>query len=327
MTQHHSALGLILALTLLAAGLPAWAGVNEAPPSEPSDHPLAGRIWQPDGGRWLTPDSVAERALAAGIVLLGETHDNAGHHALQAWMVRRLAAAGRRPATAFEMIDTDQQTRVDDHRADLPGLGAAVDWDSRGWPTWEQYRPIAEATLAAGGGLYAANLPRELTRRIAKGAESRDEDERFGLDTELTAAVSRAMAEEIRDGHCNMLPEAAVPAMVRVQRARDAALAEVVADQASRPEMGPVVLIAGAGHTRTDRAVPARLKQLVPGVRVFSLAFIEVEAGETDPAAYGALQGVARPPFDAVWFTPKAEREAPCAQMERHMRKKAPSPG
>ncbi|HSV29537.1 MAG TPA: ChaN family lipoprotein, partial [Candidatus Omnitrophota bacterium] len=69
----------------------------------PNDHRLTGRIWEPASGTFVERDRVLAQAVAADAVLLGETHDNPEHHALQAWVVRELVAAGRKPVVAFEM--------------------------------------------------------------------------------------------------------------------------------------------------------------------------------------------------------------------------------
>lgn len=303
-----------------------WAAPAQAEPPPPptlaGDHPLVGKVWAPASGRWLDPQGVMDAALGAGIVLLGETHDNADHHALQAWVVRELAAAGRRPLVALEMVDTDRQAVLDQGAGDPAGLGAALDWEKRGWPDWALYRPIVEAALAARGEIKAANLPQDLTRRIARGEQGPEVDGRFGLDRPLPPAEEKALATDIREGHCNLLPDKAVAPMVRVQRARDAAMAEVLADQASRPEAGPAVLIAGAGHVRADRGVPVRLGAMVPGIAMLTIGFMEVESGKTRPVAYGETFGTKTPPFDLVWFTGRASREDQCAMMEQHMKKK-----
>jgi len=306
-------------LMVLLMLVPALSVRAASPPPAPllvSDHPLAGRIWHPTSGRFLTPEELEALLVSAQVVLLGETHDNPDHHALQAWAVRSLVAAGGQPRIAFEMIDRDLQGDLDSHLGDLDGLGDALHWTERGWPDWRLYRPIAEAALAAGGSLTAANLPAESTRQIARRAEAPDLAVRLGLDNPLPASAAADLAEEIRTSHCNMMPESAIPAMVRVQRARDSEMAEVAAALAQRSGPGPVVLIAGAGHARTDRGVPERLRQIAPGLRVVSLGLVETEAGTTDPAASAA-------PFDVVWFTGRAEREDPCAQLMRQMKKKA----
>lgn len=291
------------------------------PPSftEPLErsHPLVGKLWLPGEGRFASVDEVVARARAAQVVLLGETHDNPDHHTLQAWMVRRITAEGAKPLVAFEMITPDQapalRRHLTDHPGDADGLGPALAWEKSGWPDWALYRPIAAAALAADAPLAAANLTREQVRAIAKG-------EATDALPPLPAEQVALMENEIRGGHCGMLPEAAVTGMVRVQRSRDAVMAESLARGIA--EGRGAVLIAGAGHVRTDHGVPAALALKAPGTHAFALAFLEVKAGETDPAAYGALFDSARPPFDAVWFTPRAEREDQCEAFKRHMEKK-----
>ncbi|MGE5517175.1 MAG: ChaN family lipoprotein [Bacteroidota bacterium] len=281
------------------------------------DHPLVGKVWLPQAGTFIAIDDLVAQARAADAVLLGETHDNADHHALQAWLLSRLTEGGRRPLVAFEMMDGGQadalRRYLEAHPGDAAGLGAALEWDKSGWPDWALYRPIAAAALAAGAPLATANLTREQVRAIAKGKTV------IALP-DLPPDQLALMAGEIKDGHCGMLPDNAVPAMVSVQRSRDATMAATLA--AGLREHGNAVLIAGAGHTRTDHGVPFALKRQSPTARVLALAFIEVKAGETDPAAYGALFDSPRPPFDAVWFTPRAEREDQCEAFKRHMEKK-----
>ena len=55
---------------------------------------------------------------------------------------------------------------------------------------------------------------------------------------------------------------------------------------------------------------------------IFALGIIEVIKGETAPSAYGKTYGVKTPPFDAVWFTPRREREDPCAKFKKQFKKK-----
>lgn len=308
----------LVAALLLALASPVRA---EAPPpftqSLERDHPLVGKVWLPATGRFVPVDDLVAQARAADAVLLGETHDNPDHHALQAWMLSRLTEGGRRPLVAFEMIDAGQadalRRHLDAHPGDAAGLGPALSWEKSAWPDWALYRPIAAAALAAGAPLAAANLTREQVRAVAKGEAA---DTLPPLPAEQIALIGN----EIKGGHCGMLPDAAIPPMVLVQRSRDAVMAETLA-RGTADGRG-AVLIAGAGHVRTDHGVPVALALKAPGTRTFALAFLEVTAGETDPAAYGALFDSPRPPFDAVWFTPRAEREDQCEAFKRHMEKK-----
>lgn len=307
-------------LTVLLSALVLAAPALAEPPPAPTaplerGHPLLGSVWLPAQARFAEPEEVAAAAAQAQAVLLGETHDNADHHALQAWMVRRLAARGRVPDLAFEMIPADKAAIAAGWRGDAEGLGKALDWEKSGWPDWGLYRPIAQAGLEAGGRVAAANLAREDTRRLAR-REAPELAGRLGLDRPLAAEAQAAMTTEIAEGHCNMLPPQALPGMVLVQRARDAAMADAL--RKLQEDGRFAVLIAGSGHVRRDWAVPA----LLPDSRVYAVAFVEVLAGETEPAAYARRFGADRLPFDAVWFTARAEREDPCAQFQRHMERK-----
>src|SRR2546422_9205103 len=60
-------------------------------------HPLVGRIWDVKAGASIGEDALVARLVASRFVLLGERHDNADHHALQAKLVRAMVEAGPSP--------------------------------------------------------------------------------------------------------------------------------------------------------------------------------------------------------------------------------------
>jgi uncharacterized iron-regulated protein len=194
------------------------------------------------------------------------------------------------------MLDLDQQPAVDAYLArggDAAGFGAALDWEKRGWPTYATYAPILEVALAHRLPIVAANMPLAEVRAIVKGGLSAETARRLRLDAPLSPARAAELREEMRASHCGQLPEAMLEPMALAQRARDATMAERM--RALGP---PVVLIAGDGHARTDRGVPAQLPHTV------SLAFIEVDRAVHEPASA---------PYDYVWYTPRATDEDPCA--------------
>jgi uncharacterized iron-regulated protein len=308
-------LRVLIAMILLAAA----AARAAEPPADlvGQEHPLTGRVWDVTAAQFIMTDALVARLAAARFILLGERHDHPDHHAFQALLVRGVAATGRRPTVAFEMLAADQAAALAAHLKDAPrdaaGLGDAVGWARSGWPAWPLYQPIAEAALAAGLPLAAANLPAGTARAVARGDLGALEPalvRRHGLDRPAAPAVQAAMEAEMRDSHCGQLPDTLLPAMVTAQRARDAAMAErllaAVGDGA--------VLIAGAGHVRTDRGVPIYLTARAPGAAVASLAFIEVATGRATPTDYAERFGGARLPFDYVWFTTRADEVDHCAR-------------
>jgi uncharacterized iron-regulated protein len=305
---------LVAAVIALTVGA---AGAAEPPPAGLGrDHTLTGRIWDVAAARFITTETLVARLAAARFILLGERHDHPHHHALQASIVRSVVAAGRRPDVAFEMLADDQTAALAQHLRDAPGdaarLGDAVGWARSGWPPWPLYQPIAEAALAAGATIVAANLPISTARAVARGDLTALEPalvRRHGLDRPAPPAMQTAMEAEMRDAHCDQLPETALASMATAQRARDATMAERLLAATG----DGAVLIAGTGHVRTDRGVPMYLAARTPGATVVNLAFVEVATGRTAPADYAERFGVTRLPFDYVWFTTRADEVDRCA--------------
>jgi len=315
---------LAAALLLGLFGFPVLAA--PAPPVPPwtaelgRDHPLAGRIWLVAEHRFVTADELVALAAKAPWVMLGEKHDDADHHALQAYLLRRLIAAGRHPVVAFEQFEADKGELIAKYLRKRPrdaaGLGAATGWDKTGWPDWSQYSPIAQAALDAGLPLVAANIPADEARAMARREQIPPERiAELSLDQPLSREQHKALLDEIRHGHCGMLPEHAVGSMAMAQRARDGGMARALVTAAQAGPRDGGVLIAGNGHARKDRGVPAVLTRLAPNAASFAISFLEVQDDRTDPAAYTQT-------VDAIWFTARADGEDPCAQMAAQMRKR-----
>jgi uncharacterized iron-regulated protein len=300
------------------------------------DHPLAGRVFDLRTRSESSEPELLAQARAARFVLLGESHENADHHRLQAQVIRALGADGAGPAVAFEMLRRDQQAALDEALAGPAptpdAVRAATGWDQSGWPDFALYTPVFEAALAARLPLVAADLPREEQALVASNdplpALLRA---RLGLDEPLPQNVQLALERDLLAAHCDRLPASELPRMVRVQRARDAALAQALldapgadgAEEEDAPAAGEArgagraVLIAGAEHVRLDRGVPRALESLAPGADRVAVAFLEVDPDEEDLFEDLATRYGDAPPFDYVWYTPKASDEDYCERIRR----------
>ena len=249
-----------------------------------------------------------------GYVLLGEKHDNPDHHALQARVLEALVDAGAKPVVAFEMFDVEKQPAIDEARRasprDAARIASAVDWEHSGWPSWSFYAPIVQLALDAELPIVAAGLSAAKMRAMMKPADGVPPDLDEGA--QLTPEQRASLTDELRASHCGHLPEAMLPVMIRMQRARDVAMAKALAanvDDVHREG----VLIAGTGHTRTDRGAALDLTARDPSRPVSSVAFVEVERGKDQPRAYASRWNTTALPFDFVWFTPRATDDDPCA--------------
>ena len=284
------------------------------------NHPLTGRIWDVSSARFIGRQSLVTRLALADFLLLGERHDNADHHLLQAEVLRSLIALGRRPAVGFEMFGLDDASAIANHLAfapnDAAGLGRAVNWNKRGWPDWAIYQPIAEAALQAKLRIVATNLPLATVRKMSRdGLAALEPSVRreLGLDRPLSESMFASMAADIRDAHCGYASEESVKAMVDVQRARDAQMAQSLIAASNRDG---AILVAGAGHVRNDYGIPVYISAKTPGKQVISIAFLEVDNQKPDPHSYALPYPNNRLPFDYVWFTPRVDDENPCEKFK-----------
>ena len=294
-----------------------WACAGAAPPPSGPAQPLPGRIWDARAERFVGEPELLRELSRRRYVLLGEVHDNPEHHRIQARVLRELAAAGRRPAVVLEMIPRERAAALDAAQADAAAAPAAireaVEWDASGWPDWALYAPIFEAALDAGLPLAAGDLERGDRAALRRGGIAALDPERaraLGLEQAPPEAVRAVLETSIREGHCDLLPEQAIPAMVEFQRARDAQLARSLT-QAAGPD--GAVLIAGAGHARRDAGVPVHLARFEPAAGVASVGLVEVDPVEPE------LPADLRQAFDYVWFTPPEPREDPCEALERRL--------
>jgi len=287
------------------------------------DHPWVGWAWSIETRRLYPGSKLLAELEAYRFVLLGEVHDNPDHHRRQAQVLRRLVAAGRRPAVVVEMLSTDVAEALAEVRA-RPDAGPealrrAVAWDASGWPAWELYAPVFEVALAADlpvvPGDLAASALEVLRREGFEGlgpAVRRD----LGLHDPVPEAWRRALAARVQRAHCDLLPEEALPRMVDVQLARDAHLARALAEAA---EGEGAVLVAGAGHVRRDQAVPAWLERRGVGGSLASVALVEVRGDAAGPGADLRERFGGSIPYDRVWFTPGHPREDPCDELRKRL--------
>ena len=305
--------------------------VSACAPSSPwrttsgAGHDLVGQIWDVRENRFVTEMEVFDRASVAEFVLLGEKHDNPDHHILQSKVLAAMVERGRRPVVGFEMLTTDQAPALsqylENHPPDADGLGNAIGWEASGWPAWAQYQPIAEVALQAGLPLAAVSPSREITGEIRKkGLDALDSQVavRTALDTEPEPSVQSAMEEEVIEAHCGYLPERVAPAVVRMQRVRDALMADNWASAARQADGG--VLITGAGHARNDR-VPTVMARLRPDARSLAVTFLEVQSEWTMPDSYAELFGAETLPFDFAWFTPRLDDLDPCEKFSASLKR------
>jgi uncharacterized iron-regulated protein len=282
-------------------------------------HPLAGRIWDVGAARFIDAPALVEQLSRARFILLGERHDNPDHHRLQTELLRALIARGLRPAVSFEMFTADDAPVIARQLADAPrdadALADAVDWKRSGWPAWPMYRPLVQVALDAGLPVVAGNVSRSVVRGVTDNGLDLNPATAagLGLDVPWPLAFQADLTAELRRAHCGHGSDTMIERMALIQRARDARMARSLVE-ADRGD--GAVLIAGAGHVRTDRGVPMQLRMLRPGHAAASVIFQEVADDSAEPRAYADASPGGRPPFDYVWFTARVDAVDPCERFK-----------
>ncbi len=238
---------------------------------------------------------LAAGQFSADVLILGEFHDNPHHHTRQAEIVADVEPK----ALVFEMLTTAQAARHNPG-ADAATLENAFGWADSGWPDFSMYYPIFAA--APDARVFGAGVPRDVARQamtdgvafafgIGAGA--------YGLTTPLDPAKQGAREAFQMAAHCDALPLEMLPAMVDIQRLRDAELAKM-AIRAFQLTGGPVVVITGNGHARTDWGMGPYLERVEPDISVLAV-------GQSEDGA--PPQGT----FDLVLDSPSVPRDDPCA--------------
>lgn len=341
------AAALLFALLIVPAfAIPATMADNRDVPVPPldwvseelRDHSLAGRIWSRQAVDFVSAQDYGTQLAKARFVLLGEVHDNADHHRLQAWAIRTISklrgarlveGAAQIDAVVLEMLTSEEAEALDrfyGRNSKVPRPRTAADfgrllkWDKLGWPDYAIYEPIVAAALEANLVLKPASPARPENRKVSKegmAGLAAGDAQRLKLDEPLAAELASALAEEIKESHCGMLPEQALPNMSLVQRLRDARMADAML---AGSDWKGAILIAGNGHVRPDRGVPWYLTRRGAEVAdIVTVLHVEAEAGKLKPADYDVLDPIVGRKADFVVFTPRHTRPEPCEEMRRQM--------
>lgn len=297
-------LGCLVLLLLSACA----AGVGPVPEKAGQYPPGTYLAWP--GPRVLDQVEVEKRLDQARVVLVGETHDHPGHHAIQLQVLESLLALGHRPVVAVEWLDHTVQKYCDQLSAGqitVERFAEVVDWKHRwGYPL-KLYRPILELVRQKRLTLVAANAPAKIIRRVARqGLASLSPEERSQLAPALELedpAYQKMLAVQF-SAHGLMGKELARN-FAAAQIARDETMAQELAQRLYPwPDSGRRgVLFVGGGHLAHGLGLAPRIERRLPGARV--LTVLPVNPGAL---ARGGEQGGTPPAGLVVISTPPPPR-------------------
>jgi len=243
---------LVLSMVLLAFGTGAAAGDVQP-------------VYDLRAGRRTTLADIVPELIENRIIVVGEQHTDEGHHRAQQRVIQALHEAGVRLAVGLEMFRKTSQDALDRWVAgDIPPQEfEKIFRDNWGYP-WPVYRPIFEYARAARIPLLGLNVPREITRQVARdGFQSLTEDQRGQL-ADVACRIDEEYMRYIRSvygahAHGNMN----FTFFCEAQMVWDNAMAVHALEYlATRPD-ATVVILTGVGHAQKG-AVPRQIRLRSP---------------------------------------------------------------
>lgn len=122
-------------------------------------------------GNPVTVDQIVAAAGTNDAIFLGEQHDDAVGHAIQAEIFRRVVAkyaSERKVALSLEMFERDVQIVVDEYRRGLiteaQFLASSRPWGNYKW----DYKPLFELAKEKNLDIVAANAPRRYVNMVSR---------------------------------------------------------------------------------------------------------------------------------------------------------------
>ena len=229
-------------------------------------------------------------------VFIGETHDDAHGHALEAQLVGELIAAWHGGVLSIEMLERDEQKAVDQWRAgEIDSLALAQQTKSESWAgknSWvEWYQPVLDAAKLNGGVVIAANSPRKYVRMVSKdGMKSLppvNSEERALFDA--PCAQHPEYREDLRAVMVEMRQEEGQPTPIVSDEDLDRFLASqlmwdatMARSVAKAREKFHVVHMAGCFHIDRSGATVAEFRALRPGDTVATVSLVASDTCEFD---------------------------------------------
>lgn len=231
----------------------------------------AGEWTIPGGGR-VAAQEVLARAARESVVLIGERHDKPDHHRWELQTVAALTALHPKLVLGFEMFPRRVQGALDRWVAGElteKDFLKASDWAEVWGNETEHYLPLFHFARLNRIPMIALNVERAFVRTVGeKGLAAVAPEKREGVSD--PAAPSEAYLDRLFSVYAQHPEKGEKPArgdagfrrFVEAQQVWDRAMAQALAQAASRNPGALVVGIMGAAHVSYGDGVPHQLRAL-----------------------------------------------------------------
>ena len=230
------------------------------------------------------------------LLLLGEQHDAIEHQELARLSVQSLASKQKLSALLLEMVDDGLNTKGMPVDSTESLVRERLQWRDTGW-SWSSYGPIVMQAVRVGVPVIGSNLPYSAMSEVMSDAS---------WDAKVPSAVLSAHRESMIKGHCGLLPASQVPAMARIQIARDERMARTAQQWMHKGKT--VLLIAGAEHVKKDRGIPLLLNSSAASNT--SVVWMQASTSANQDSSFA----------DVNWLTPPVAPKDYCAELAKSLK-------
>jgi uncharacterized iron-regulated protein len=271
----------------------ALLSVQQAAPHPPVSFYVPERVYDTAAGAFVDFEVMLATIAKADVVFVGEQHDDANTHRLEAAILDGLHRRKLTPVLSLEMFERDAQGRLNEY------LGGQISEeemlkDARPWPRYAtDYRRMIEMARERRWTVVAANVPRRLAQEVAKnGRESIDrlsDSDRALVARELQCPLDgyfdRFAATMSDHPGGNQTPEQQRATLERYywsQCVKDETMAEAIAAaHAKRASAGPIVHYNGAFHSDFGLGTAERVRRRLPGKKTVVISMLPVDDLDT----------------------------------------------
>src|SRR5918993_4549141 len=222
------------------------------------------------------------------VVFVGEMHDDPNTHLLEAAILDGLQRRKRSPVVSMEMFERDAQPMLD---AYLVGRISEEEMlkGARPWPRYAtDYRPLVERAKEARWPVIAANVPRSIAQKVAKGGKEAigqlTEAERANTARDLECPLdpyfdrfAQSMSGHPAPNQSADETKAMAERYYWSQCVKDETMAEAIAAAVNRNTGGPVVHYNGAFHSDFGLGTAERVRRRLPGKRTVVISMLPVD--------------------------------------------------
>lgn len=227
-------------------------------------------------GNPATVQQIIEAVGKANVVFLGENHDDATAHYLQAEIFKKTFenyAKDKKIALSLEMFERDVQIVVDEYLKDLITEKKFLD-DTRPWNNYKtDYRPLVEFAKQNKLAVIAANAPRRYVNMVSRnGRDALNQlspDAKKWLAPLPYASASESYSRKFNALMGNMKSETSAPSKIlESQTLWDATMAFSIAEHLKREKNALVLHLNGSFHTENRLGTVEQLLKFNPNAKI-----------------------------------------------------------